>query len=165
MTFDEWARARAVDMALNGLSATEVELTDEQVEELYNAEPAWDPKSPALYDIPTAEERGMDKLSRVFAEQINEEFGMKEQQIQRKIIEYLESTGHMVLKLSLNGYGQAGWPDLLVLELGGGCFFVEVKTDKGRTSKIQDARINQLRQHQHHVLVARSVEEVEAWLA
>ena len=68
---------------------------------------------------------------------------MTEQQVQRKRIEELESEGYYVIKLIKTN--KNGIPDLLALHPTQGIKFVEVKTEKGRVSKLQQYRIEELR--------------------
>lgn len=42
-----------------------------------------------------------------------------------------------VYSIKLNGRGQTGWPDRLMLVPGGLCFFIEFKAPKGRLSARQ----------------------------
>ena len=59
---------------------------------------------------------------------------MTEQQIQRKRIKQLESEGYYVLKLIKTN--KNGIPDLLAIPPGCPVIFSEVKTPKGKLSKI-----------------------------
>jgi len=68
---------------------------------------------------------------------------MTEQQIQSKKIKELEALGYYVLKLIKTN--KNGIPDLLALHPTQGVKFVEVKTEKGRVSKLQQYRIEELR--------------------
>ena len=52
-------------------------------------------------------------------------------------------------RLTVNGY-----PDLIACHLDRAPVFIEVKAEGGRTSKIQDYRINELRSKGFQVLVA-----------
>ena len=69
---------------------------------------------------------------------------MLESQIQSKIIKQYEGLGYFVVKLIKTN--KNGIPDLLICK-DGQAFFVEVKSNKGKTSKIQDFRIEELEKH------------------
>jgi len=89
---------------------------------------------------------------------------MSEQQIQRKIIKYLESEGCYVVKVV--SATKSGVPDIL------GCyeglfFGIEVKTPKtcNNVSKLQEYNLDKIREADGHSLVAWSVEQVEEFLS
>jgi len=71
---------------------------------------------------------------------------MTEQQIQSKKIKQLESEDYYVIKLI--NTNKNGIPDLIAIKKD--CedvLFVEVKTPKGRLSKIQEYRLKELNKH------------------
>ena len=70
---------------------------------------------------------------------------MTEQQVQSKKIKELELEGYYVLKLIKTN--KNGIPDLLALHPDRDILFLEVKTSKGRVSKLQEYRIKELREH------------------
>jgi len=70
---------------------------------------------------------------------------MTEQQVQAKKIKELESDGYYVLKLIKTN--KNGIPDLLALHPDKKIMFVEVKTKKGRVSKLQEYRIKELKEY------------------
>tara|TARA_Y100001938_G_C7741644_1_gene259606 strand:- start:163 stop:402 length:240 start_codon:yes stop_codon:yes gene_type:complete len=70
---------------------------------------------------------------------------MSEQQIQTKRIKQLESEGYYVIKLVKTN--KNGIPDLIALHKQKGVLFVEVKTPKGKVSKLQQYRLDELKQH------------------
>jgi len=70
---------------------------------------------------------------------------MTEQQVQSKKIKELEADGYYVLKLIKTN--KNGIPDLLALHPDKEILFLEVKTRKGRVSKLQEYRIKELREH------------------
>jgi hypothetical protein len=67
---------------------------------------------------------------------------MTEQQIQSKRIKQLEAEGYYVLKLVKTN--KNGIPDLLAIPPNSDVIFSEVKTLKGKTSKLQDYRLKEL---------------------
>jgi len=88
---------------------------------------------------------------------------MSEQQIQRKIIKYLESQGCYVVKVVNATKG--GVPDII------GCyegvfFGIEVKTPKtaSNVSKLQEYNLDKIREADGHSLVAWEVEQVEEFI-
>lgn len=84
---------------------------------------------------------------------------MKEQYLQKKIIDYLESLGWIVIKIiSAN---KAGWPDLICCDTKGQFICFEIKLPDGKVSELQLYRIAQI-QKIGRAYVVRSVEEVKA---
>ena len=67
---------------------------------------------------------------------------MTEQQIQNKRIKQLEANGYYVLKLIKTN--KNGIPDLLAIPKGSNVLFSEVKTEKGKLSKLQEYRLKEL---------------------
>ena len=70
---------------------------------------------------------------------------MTEQQIQSKRIKELESIGYYVVKLIKTN--KNGIPDLIAIPPDSDVLFVEVKTPKGKTSKLQEYRLEELKTH------------------
>tara|TARA_B100000965_G_scaffold405217_1_gene438388 strand:- start:4748 stop:4987 length:240 start_codon:yes stop_codon:yes gene_type:complete len=70
---------------------------------------------------------------------------MTEQQVQAKKIKELESKGYYVLKLIKTN--KNGIPDLVALHPDKEVLFVEVKTKKGKVSKLQAYRLKELEEH------------------
>ena len=70
---------------------------------------------------------------------------MTEQQVQAKKITELESKGYYVLKLIKTN--KNGIPDLVALHPDKEVLFVEVKTKKGKVSKLQAYRLKELEEH------------------
>jgi len=93
-----------------------------------------------------------------------------ERNLQKAIRKWLVINGFEVIKLTtMRQYGSAGWPDLMVLDKAPRLpLFLEIKTEQGRTTPLQDQRIKSLRNRGFPTFVVRSVEEmrvvVEAWL-
>ncbi len=67
---------------------------------------------------------------------------MTEQQIQAKRIKQLEAEGYYVLKLIKTN--RNGIPDIIAIPPNSGVLFSEVKTKKGRLSKLQEYRLKEL---------------------
>lgn len=70
---------------------------------------------------------------------------MKESQIQSKKIKELEAQGYYVIKLV--NTNKNGIPDLIAIPKNSDVLFVEVKGPNGKTSKLQDFRIEELKKH------------------
>lgn len=78
---------------------------------------------------------------------------MTESKYQTKLIKKFEKDGWHVLKLMR--VNKAGYPDLLLLKPNA-VRFVEVKARNGRLSKIQEYRIEELRELGFDVEVAKA---------
>lgn len=76
---------------------------------------------------------------------IRKDLKMTEQQVQSKKIKELEAEGYYVLKLIKTN--KNGIPDLLALHPNNTVLFVEVKTKKGRVSKLQEYRLKELKEY------------------
>ena len=70
---------------------------------------------------------------------------MTEQQIQTKKIKELEADGYYVLKLIKTN--KNGIPDVLALHPEYGIEFYEIKTKKGKASKLQEYRMKELKEY------------------
>jgi len=70
---------------------------------------------------------------------------MTEQQIQKKKIDELEALGFFVIKLIKTN--KNGIPDVLALHPEKGIKFYEIKTPKGKVSKLQEYRIKELKEY------------------
>jgi len=70
---------------------------------------------------------------------------MTEQQIQAKRIKQLEAEGYYVLKLIKTN--KNGIPDILAIPPESQVIFSEVKTPKGRLSKLQEFRLKELEKY------------------
>ena len=81
-------------------------------------------------------------------------FDRSESSYQKTLIKQFESEGYLVLKLIQ--VQKAGYPDLLLLKPNGEIRFVEVKAKRGRLSKIQKYRIDELKRLGFDVEVAKS---------
>tara|TARA_R110002012_G_C11339858_1_gene578158 strand:+ start:42 stop:281 length:240 start_codon:yes stop_codon:yes gene_type:complete len=79
---------------------------------------------------------------------------MTEQQVQSKKIKELEDKGYYVLKLIKTN--KNGIPDLLAIHPNNKVLFVEVKTKKGKVSKLQEYRMKELREYGFETEIYRS---------
>ena len=70
---------------------------------------------------------------------------MKESDIQSKRIKQLEAQGYYVIKLLKTN--KNGIPDLIAIPKGSDVLFSEIKTPRGRLSKLQQYRIKELKEH------------------
>ena len=70
---------------------------------------------------------------------------MTEQKIQSKKIKELEALGYYVIKLKLTN--KNGMPDLIAIPKNSDVEFIEVKKPKGKLSKLQEYRIQELQKH------------------
>ena len=70
---------------------------------------------------------------------------MTEQQIQSKRIKQLEEEGYYVIKLVKTN--KNGIPDLVAIPKNTEVLFSEVKTPKGKVSKLQEYRLKELKDH------------------
>ena len=84
---------------------------------------------------------------------------MTEQQIQRKIIKWLEHNGYWVVKtIQCN---KRGVPDILACSPLGEFIAIEVKTPEGKVSDLQHFQIEKINYIGGTAFVARSVEDVK----
>lgn len=60
--------------------------------------------------------------------------------------------------------GNNGVPDRIVITPGGGLFFIELKTERGRLSAEQKAQIRRLREHGQTVFVLYGAEDVACFI-
>jgi len=70
---------------------------------------------------------------------------MTEQKIQKKRIDQLEAEGYYVIKLIKTN--KNGIPDIIAIPPDAPVLFSEVKTPKGRVSKIQEYRLKELKKY------------------
>lgn len=78
---------------------------------------------------------------------------MTEQQIQKKRIDQLEKEGYYVLKLIKTN--KNGIPDVVAMHPEKGVLFSEIKTPKGKLSKIQEYRLKEIKNYGFDVEVYR----------
>tara|TARA_R100001198_G_C5223495_1_gene204882 strand:+ start:1037 stop:1279 length:243 start_codon:yes stop_codon:yes gene_type:complete len=70
---------------------------------------------------------------------------MTEQEIQRKRIKELEEEGYYVIKLIKTN--KNGIPDVVAIPPNCNVIFSEIKTKKGKVSKLQEYRLKELKKH------------------
>ena len=78
---------------------------------------------------------------------------MTEQQIQSRRIKELEAKGYYVLKLVKTN--KNGIPDILAIPPNTPVLFSEVKTPKGKVSKLQEYRLKELEKYGFGIEVYR----------
>lgn len=89
---------------------------------------------------------------------------MKESDIVRAILKYLKTVSNCFCWKEHGGmYGTAGIPDIICCYCGKFVAF-EVKTEKGKTTALQDSVINKIQKCGGKAVVVRSVEDVKALL-
>ncbi len=86
---------------------------------------------------------------------------MCEKCLQKKILDYLNSIGAYVRKISLAGRG--GVPDIIGC-LDGKFFAIEVKAGSRRPTALQQYNLNKIRQAGGEAIVATSLEDVNVML-
>ena len=69
---------------------------------------------------------------------------MKEKAFENKVKAYLKNLGCFVLKYTPEFFGQAGTPDLLIC-CNGYFLGIEIKQEKGKPSKLQLEKIEQIK--------------------
>lgn len=87
---------------------------------------------------------------------------MREKDIETWLREQVKKMGGKFFKFT--SPGNDGVPDRIAILPGGAIWFIELKTDKGTTKKIQDWQIDQLRRLGCNVRVVRGMEAAKAWL-
>ena len=80
---------------------------------------------------------------------------MTEQQIQSKRIKELEELGYYVIKLIQTN--KNGIPDLILIPQNSDVEFIEVKKANGKISKLQEYRIEELKEHGLKVTVHKGL--------
>lgn len=84
-----------------------------------------------------------------------------EAQIQRTIIKWLESDGWYVVKLIQTN--KNGIPDLMIAKHGK-VYMVEVKSENGHLSALQEVRIEQLVKSGVYTFVVKSLEQLKPYI-
>lgn len=89
--------------------------------------------------------------------------GKQESRIEKRLCDGIKAIGGKAYKLV--SPGNNGMPDRLVCLQGGRVVFVELKSPKGVISNLQAFRIAELRRIGQSVVILRSAEDVEEFLA
>lgn len=87
---------------------------------------------------------------------------MKESELERRLVRGVQALGGCAYKFV--SPGSVGVPDRLVILPGGRIVFVELKTERGSTSKMQDYQIGKLRGLGAEVRVLRGAVEIAGFL-
>ena len=80
---------------------------------------------------------------------------MTDQKIQAKLIKEYEAKGYYVIKLKLTN--KNGIPDLILIPKNSNVEFIEVKKTNGKISKLQEYRIDELKEHGLKVTVHKGL--------
>jgi hypothetical protein len=94
---------------------------------------------------------------------------LSEQEIQKQIIDYCTAAGCLVFRMNSgsrnynNKQAPKGTPDLFIV-LNRRCVWIEVKTEKGKVSDIQEKMHTRLINMGQRVIVARSLDDVRGVL-
>jgi hypothetical protein len=82
---------------------------------------------------------------------------MKEKEIERRLCGLIKKHGGLTYKFT--SPNAPGVPDRIIITPAGVVWFVELKTDTGRLSKIQGHRIGELQQRKANVRVVHGYED------
>jgi Holliday junction resolvase len=91
---------------------------------------------------------------------------MTETEIQKQIVDSLEILGWMVIRQNAGGRGYnikrppPGFPDLIALSPNGETLIIEVKTEKGKVSEVQEKMHDRLKNMGQRVIIARCLDDV-----
>lgn len=89
---------------------------------------------------------------------------MKESDIVRAILKYLKTVPNCFAWKEHGGmYGTAGVPDIIAC-IGGRFYALEVKTEKGKATALQEATIRKIQNAGGIAAIVRSVDEVRVLL-
>lgn len=86
-----------------------------------------------------------------------------EASLQRALVRRLKEAGCLVFKWESPGH--AGVPDLIVIKPGGAVHFVELKSERGRLSPLQEETIRRLKAQGANVEVIYGEEGIRMFLA
>jgi len=83
-----------------------------------------------------------------------------EKSISAAFVRKVRERGYSAIKLSTLGlFGTSGWPDYLILGPERWVAFIELKTPRGKLTRMQSARLETLQHYGFPANVARSVAE------
>jgi hypothetical protein len=101
------------------------------------------------------------------------EAGMKEKDIQKAILDYLQARGVLAFRINTgamqseyNGrkrfmrFGTPGMADVLAFSIFGETFWIECKSPTGKQSELQKSFQHQVEDYGHKYVLARSVDDV-----
>lgn len=88
---------------------------------------------------------------------------MEEKKIERHLVESIKRIGGMCLKFV--SPSTSGVPDRLIILPEGRIIFTEIKTDKGRLSKIQKFIIDEMKKRGADVRVLYGLKDVKEFIA
>lgn len=88
---------------------------------------------------------------------------MLEKNLQQKIIKFCKA--HGILCVKVDSTSSRGWPDLTVLLPNGVVLFVELKTETGKLSKLQEHTHKQIAQNKGKVYVIRNLKTFKELVA
>lgn len=89
--------------------------------------------------------------------------GMLEKNLQQKIMQICRARS--ILCVKVDSTSTRGWPDLLVLLPCGQVLFLELKTETGKLSKLQEHTHKLINANKGKVYVVRRVQEFENIIA
>ncbi len=87
---------------------------------------------------------------------------MNESAIEQHLVNGVKKLGGMCLKFT--SPGRAGVPDRIILTATGKVIFAELKTEKGRLTKLQTYTIEEMRKRGADVRVVKGLSEVRTLL-
>lgn len=87
---------------------------------------------------------------------------MRESQIEARLVHGVKARGGLCLKFT--SPGSPGVPDRIVITPNGRVCFVELKTETGRLTKIQQWTIREMRDRGAEVFVVKGLAEVKQFL-
>jgi hypothetical protein len=87
---------------------------------------------------------------------------MSEKDIERRMCEMVKSRGGLTYKFT--SPSNSGVPDRLIVTPAGVVWFVELKTDKGRLSKLQGWHIAELEKRGANVRVVYGIDQARAFV-
>ena len=86
---------------------------------------------------------------------------MREKDIEARLKQVIELNGGLFYKFT--SPGNDGVPDRIAVLPDGQVWFIELKTEKGTTTAIQDWQIARLRERDANVAVLHGLDEAIAW--
>jgi hypothetical protein len=84
---------------------------------------------------------------------------MRESKLQKLCQKICRQKG--ILSVKVDSTSSRGWPDLTLVLPNGVVLFVELKTETGKTSKLQDRMIEKINRNNGNAEVIRNIEQFE----